>query len=58
MKDDDAGRNLQRSRSNVYNTGISLLKDEKYYLSHSHKDHIYIMIALANNNEDNPYTDY
>lgn len=58
MKDDEAGRNLQRSRSNVYNTSISLLKDEKYYLSHSHKDHIYIMIALANNNEDNPYTDY
>ena len=58
MKDDEAGRNLQKSRSNVYNTNISLLRDEKYYLSHSHKDHIYIMIALANNNEDNPYTDY
>lgn len=58
MKDDDAGKNLQKSKNNVYNTSLALLKGEKYYLSHSHKDHIYIMIALANNNEENPYTDY
>jgi len=58
MKDDEAGRNIQRARNNIYNTNLALLKDEKCYLSHSHKDHIYIMIALANKNEENPYTDY
>lgn len=58
MQNDEKGQNLQKERDNVYNREFNLLNGENCYIFHNHSNHIYLMVALANNNEENPYTDY
>jgi hypothetical protein len=52
------GQDMQSYRDTVYNRNICFLRDEKCYMYHNHKDHVYLMVPLGNNNEENPYTDY
>ena len=52
------GQDIQTRRDNVYNRDICFLRDENYYMYHKHNEHVYLMIPLANNNEENPYRDY
>ena len=52
------GKDIQTIRENVYNRDVYLLREEKCYMYHNHNDHVYLMVPLANNNEENPYRDY
>ena len=58
MANDDKGRNLQTEKMYIYNTEINLLNGDNTYITHDHKSHIYLIVPLACNEEDNPYYDY
>ena len=59
MADDQKGRDLQSIKMGIYNTEIFLLDDDDSdYITHDHKRHIYLMVPLACNEEENPYYDY
>ena len=58
MKDDDEGKEIQSSRNNVYDRDFFLLDGENYYMSHEHKNHIYLMVVLASDDQNDPYWEY
>ena len=58
MEDDDEGKDIQKNRDNVYDRDFFLLDGESYYMSHDHKNHIYLMVPLSSDDQENPYWDY
>jgi hypothetical protein len=57
MKDDEKGKHIQSYKYNLnQQLNFFLLKECTFY--HEHNRHIYLMVALANNNVNNPYFDY
>ena len=59
MKNDKKGQDLQKDKDHIYNTENFLLNGDNSFMHHNHNSHIYLMIPLANNDEDsNPYYDY
>ena len=58
MNEDKTGENIQKRRDNVYSRDFYLLSGESYYMTHDHKNHIYLMVPLSCDDQDNPYYDY
>ena len=58
MKEDKTGENIQKRRDNVYSRDFYLLSDESCYMSHDHKNHIYLMVPLSCEDQENAYYDY
>ncbi len=58
MKNDQNGKDIQNQIAYLYNRDNNFFRDDNTYFYHNHNHHIYIMVPLANNNEENPYTDY
>lgn len=58
MKNDKKGQDLQNIREYIYNTDINLLSDDYTSAYHNHNTHIYLLVPLACNEEENPYYDY
>lgn len=58
MKNDKKGQDLQNMREYVYNTDINLLSEDYTAIYHNHNTHIYLLVPLACNEEENPYYDY
>ena len=58
INDDNDGQEIQKNRYNVYDRDFFLLNGENYYISHDHKNHIYLMVALSSDDQDYPYYDY
>ena len=58
MNDDEEGREIQKNRDNVYDRDFFLLSDEKCYMSHDHNNHIYLMVPLSSDDQNEPYWDY
>ena len=58
MKNDQKGKELQNLKDFVYNQDISFLSGDYTSICHSHNEHVYLLVPLATNNEENPYFDY
>ena len=58
MQNDQKGKEIQNHKDYIYNTDITLLSEDYTSMRHIHKDHIYLLVPLASNDEENPYYDY
>ena len=58
MNDDNEGKEIQKSRDYVYDRDFFLLDGENCYMSHDHKNHIYLMVPLSSDDQEEPYWDY
>ena len=58
MNEDEEGKEIQKNRDNVYDRDFFLLSDEKCYMSHDHNNHIYLMVPLSSDDQNEPYWDY
>ena len=58
MNDDNEGKEIQKSRDYVYDRYFFLLDGENCYMSHDHKNHIYLMVPLSSDDQEEPYWDY
>ena len=58
MKGDHEGEEIQKSKDNVYERDYFFLGGESYYIRHNHNNHIYLMLPLSSDDQENPYWDY
>ena len=58
MNEDEDGLDLQKNRDNVYDRNFFLLADESFYMSHNHNTHIYLMVPLASDAQNDEYWEY
>ena len=58
MNEDEDGLDLQKNRDNVYDRNFFLLADESFYMSHNHNTHIYLMVPLATDAQNDEYWEY
>ena len=58
MNEDEEGIDIQKNRDNVYDRNFFLLADENCYMSHNHKTHIYLMVPLSSDDQNDAYWEY
>ena len=58
MNEDEDGLDLQKNRDNVYDRNFFLLADENCYMSHNHNTHIYLMVPLSSDDQNDAYWEY
>ena len=58
MKNDKKGQELQTHKDYLYNHDITLLSGDYTSICHNHNEHVYLLVPLASNDEENPYYDY
>ena len=58
MNEDEEGIDIQKNRDNVYDRNFFLLADENCYMSHNHNTHIYLMVPLSSDDQNDAYWEY
>ena len=55
---DEVGKKIQEAEELLYNNDVRLLRNDTTTYKHDNNNHIYLMIALQYNCNDEPYYEF